>query len=389
MKILLTSFGLSHLKRKNENNDLFHRMPPVSISSVNQMFMPDYSVLLLAEKIILDNQTYYKLMTDYHYSYSYTAEMIRALYDEGFVQVENFDAVINKNKRLLETMLDRDLRELSIWIKPLEDSAAAWREFCKQIPATIREDLNKGELQDENITYEQITEDKDKQRQMRKIAHWLHDNASLYEYKYHNPLKSHWLLEEAIHSSTLREKPEHREALKKHLSEYLSYINANILLSQTFQAGFHDWVDFKPFYHEKFLRIAQDSYPAEKEIENVKKLFEISFPEFTFWQPKNVIKALKDKRITDLRKLIESASKGDVQFDKEFANKVLSEVFKIESNIGRFRNIISYATTPLGFIPTLGTPIQKVVEELVVQPVQNIKRNNFKWFYFISEMSRK
>ena len=55
MKLLITSFGTSHLPRRNDNNpDIFYRMPPVSMSSMSQPFMPDYATLLLADKIILD-----------------------------------------------------------------------------------------------------------------------------------------------------------------------------------------------------------------------------------------------------------------------------------------------------------------------------------------------
>ena len=39
-----------------------------------------------------------------------------------------------------------------------------------------------------------------------------------------------------------------REVLKK----YLSYVNAKIVLSNEPNVGFHDWMDFQPFYRQKF-----------------------------------------------------------------------------------------------------------------------------------------
>lgn len=44
----------------------------------------------------------------------------------------------------------------------------------------------------------------------------------------------------------------------------------------------------------------------------------------------------------------------------------LCEVFEIEISLGKFRNIVSYVTLPLGFIPIIGKPVQKTVEEAIV-----------------------
>jgi hypothetical protein len=195
-------------------------------------------------------------------------------------------------------------------------------------------------------------------------------------------------LNEILNSTaTKRKTSAYRQVLKKNLIGYLSHVNANILLSQIFETGFHDWYDYKPFYQEKFLNVAKESSPGEKEIENIKKLFEISFPEFSFWQPDNVLKALKDKRIHELRQLIDSACKGEVEFDREFANRILLEVFKVESRMRKFRNIVSYLTMPFGFIPYAGTPIQKGIEEVITRPTESKKRKEFQWFYMISELA--
>jgi len=384
MKLLLTSFGTSHLKgREINNSDIFYRMPPVSMSNINQSFMPDYAMLLLADQIIIDIKTYDRLMTDHHSMFGNVALMIKALYYEGFVTIKDFDETIKDNHQILEKMLSHDLKELDFWIDPLKESISTWQEFVLKYRENFRNGFINEKLNDETST----SEEREKYQIMfHQLGGWIHSMSSM---MHHSPILSHELLNEVLNSSSKRKKAQFRESLKQHLSEYLSYINGNLLLSNIYETGFHDWNDFEPFYHEKFMRLGRESYPGEIEIKNVKKLFEISFPEFTFWHPDNIIKALKDKRISELRNLIDSASKGEVEFDKEFANRVLSEVFKIETNIGKFRNIVSYATMPLGFIPIFGTPIQKAVEEVIAQPMEHKKRKEFKWFYFISEMARK
>jgi hypothetical protein len=88
MKLLLTSFGVSHLRSKeSDNHSIFYRMPPVSMSQFNQEFLPDYAVLLLTNEVIMDKETYERLMTDCHESYNKVAVMTRALYDEGFIHL--------------------------------------------------------------------------------------------------------------------------------------------------------------------------------------------------------------------------------------------------------------------------------------------------------------
>ena len=392
MKLLLTSFGLSHLNNKGDHNSrIFFRMPPVAMSSADQ-FLPDYVTLLLANKIIIDCQTYERLIShSSHYSYNSVSRMIKRLYEEGFVQIEDFDEVIKQNESLLEKMLEQDLKSLDLWIKPLKESVSYWEDFVSKFNGVLRfeyfysyhqwppsqNDLNLHLLNNNDVYLQtHFGGDIGNDGLNLDLAHFGH----IGEIKLNDILNS---------PSAKRKTSAYRQQLKKYLIGYLSYVNANILLSQKFDTGFHDWYDFKPFYQEKFLRVAKESSPGEKEIENIKKLFEISFPEFSFWQPDNVLKALKDKRIQELRQLIDSACKGEVEFDREFANRILREVLKVETDMKKFRNIVSYLTLPLGFIPTIGTPIQKATEELITKPKELKKRKEFQWFYMISDLAQK
>lgn len=382
MKLLLTSFGLSHLQRREQDNpDVFYRMPPVSMSQFSQEFLPDYSALLLADEIIVDAKSYERLLKGSHRSYGTVAILLKMLRDEGFVRLEDFDAIVESNRPLLERMLERDLKELDSWVVPLKESVSVWRGFFDELRGTLREDIVRGRTSDSTgpghfgdaALFHEFA---------HHTAHWMHNMM-------HRVHHSTMLVELALRSSEMRRKSEYRQALRDHLAEYLSYVNANLLLCEKFQTGFHDWYDFQPFYRDKFLRVAQEAAPGQKEIASVKKLFEISFPEFTFWRPDNIVRALKDKRIRDLRQLVDDSADGKVDFDREFATRVLQEVFVIERNVARFRNIVSYITQPLGFIPFAGAVVQKAAEEAVGAAVENRRKRKFRWFYLISELAAK
>lgn len=74
MDLILTSFGVSHLRRRERRNtDIFFRMPPASLASAGQEFMPDYAALLITDRIVIDQKTYELLISDRHVSYGNVA----------------------------------------------------------------------------------------------------------------------------------------------------------------------------------------------------------------------------------------------------------------------------------------------------------------------------
>src|SRR5262245_18068517 len=99
MDLILTSFGLSHAPRSNnEGSNIFYRMPPVSMASrATTAFKPDYAVLLLCDRVILDAQSFECLKDTKTNYYAEMADTIKALHAEGFIRIEDYDAVIADN----------------------------------------------------------------------------------------------------------------------------------------------------------------------------------------------------------------------------------------------------------------------------------------------------
>jgi hypothetical protein len=378
MQILLTSFGISHLSHTdNLSSDLFFRMPPACMASAATKFRPDYPVFLLCDKVILDRQTYDRLLDDRHWSYAEMAYTLKALEGEGFVQLEDFDSIVASNRELLDSMLVRDLKELDQWVPVLKESTSTWRDFIDNLDAPIRDEIRS--IRD----YQRCS---DQPFDIRRLINHEFADFSMYSPPSRSILTS-FLAEEAMNSSSKRRKTEFRDALRTELSMYLSYVNANLVLSNALECGFHDWQDFRPFYRDKFLRVGKDAPPAEQQIDAVNSLFNVSFPEFTFWRPKEIIRAIKDKRIRELRQLVDAAVNGEATFDREFAVRVLHEVFKVEQSMAKVRNLLSYVTLPIDFVPFVGNVAQKVAEEAIARPIESKKKKPFRWFYLISELA--
>lgn len=99
------------------------------------------------------------------------------------------------------------------------------------------------------------------------------------------------------------------------------------------------------------------------------------------------MKALNDRRVEDLRSLVAEAALGNVEFDNEFAKAVLLEVFRDSERARRWRNVVGYVTMPIGFIPWIGTPAQKIVEEGIRAPMEKHLKQKHRWFYMLSELA--
>jgi hypothetical protein len=308
------------------------------------------------------------------------SETVRVLEKEGFVRVANFDSIVANNTEMLTQMLSRDLRELESWVPALREACLSWREFVYSVSRPLQQEILEGRTKGIG------KEDKDKIEAEHILVHhtamYMHHAAG-------QTARAMMMVDMAMHPARKRRIPEFKNLLKETLAEYLSYVNANIVVCNELGCGLHDWYDFEPFYREKFLRVGREAPPGASEQREIRRLFEIPFPEFTFWSASDVVKALQDRRIEELRKLVDQAVKGQVTFDREFAVKTLLEVFGIEQSIGKVRNIVSYLTMPLGIIPWVGTPLQKGVEEAVVRPIASKKREPYSWFYLISEMSQE
>ena len=374
MEMLMTSFGVSHLPpHRIQNPSAFYRMPPVSMSTFAKHFMPDYSALILCEKIIMDTESWDRLQKiEGNNYYQDIAKVFRILFDEGFIRVEDYDSIIKEKSHLLEIMLQHDLEVVESWYTPLKESLKTWREFTTRLSnewQRLKLDMEQSPKQDFEDYYHHFV----------SCLHEVNNVASI-------KLAMFGQLQDALESESVLELSKFKQRISNILIEYLSYVNANLVLSHHFDAGFHDWCDFEPFYYKKFLSIGKEKRDEQEKINKVRQLSQIAFPDLIDWNPTRIVKALQDSRIKDFRKFIANAVKQNIDFNQEFANRTLSEVFGIERRISRIRSIVSYATIPLGFIPWIGAIAQKGTEEIISKLYENNVKKDYQWFYLISKL---
>jgi hypothetical protein len=250
-------------------------------------------------------------------------------------------------------MLASDLRTPNYWYDTLQTSLYKWAEFVHQadMESIFGSELFKWYVMDLAHASNQT-------------LHYLND-----------------MITEARYKSQLD-----HEIVQILLTSYLAHVNTNILLAGSLGATLHDWADFAPFYEQKFLSVGQFSPAEPPEAAAASKFFEIAFPEFRITDPGSLVKVLRKKPIEDLHALIQEAAEGQVEFDAEFARDVFRRVIDTEQRIGRYRKIMGYVTTPIGFIPGFGNFLQLAASELTGALFERRARRDLRWFYMLSDV---
>lgn len=384
MKLMLTSFGVEQcLTSAFDAGSPFYRMPPVSFRAINESFMPDYELLLLCDKIVMDESSFQRLVEHPSRVYTKVAETFKALNGEGRIELADFSYILRENGPLLNRMIDHDIKVLDQWVVPLRESLGIWREFMDKSAALMRTEPDEwiGPHAGDVSLHETMHAQRAFMRHtMHRVANEMHSAKA-------EAMMLSVMVEDALQSSEKRKLREYRQALRGVLRAYLTYVNSNLILSNTLQVGFHDWLDFTPFYGLKFMSIGKDEVYAEESRKQVEKLFTVAFPELAIEGTAALVRALGDKRIEELRRLIDDAAHGKVQFDEAFAKAVLAEVFRGERKASKFRSVFGYLTLPMDFIPWVGGLAQKALEETVGSVVEKKIKQKHQWFYMLSEIA--
>lgn len=386
MKLMLTSFGIERtLGAGDEPRSFFHRMPPVSFRWFKDTFMPDYDLLLLCDEPIMDESSFRQLTEEPSHAYAKVADTFRELKTEGRIQLVDFGSILRANVQLLDRMTDHDIRILDQWVNALRDSIIMWRHFSEKSIEVW------GELDEVRLYVHDHYRDAHPRHEIRDYqrtgALLTHEIGGHFHYERDRLEILTCMVDEALKSSAKRREKEHREALRETLKGYLSYVNANLILSNELQVGFHDWLDFTPFYAAKFLSVGKETDSTQEERKQVETLFTIPFPELAIKDTRSLVKALNDKRIGELRQLVGDAVAGKVEFDHEFAKSVLRQVLGAEATARKWRSIIGYLTMPLGIIPWIGSVADKAASETLGAVADRRIKTAHQWFYMLSEIA--
>lgn len=387
MRTLFTSFGISGKRSQSLSDPFFARLPPAQFSASMGQFVPDFAPILLSTTLLVDAETVEQLNfrgSRHEAVFSQYREMIEILIGEGIVDTEDYSAIISDKQQELQEQIQLDVSRCHHFEDALRISAQDWLGHLEMFRDQLLSDrINHARLGDDPLRREET------EVYLAQNMHVLANKVSMQKTRSE-------LLQVASASNMRKElvyqKLMHREAAEEgpspELVPYLEYTNSNLLLSEQLQAAIFDWSDLQPFYRTK-MRLHHNSIKEEMAPTALKDLFKITFPHVEDWPFSNLHQMLKDKRISSLREVINTAVENREAVDHDFVLRKLGEVISIEREVARKSRTISYLTTPISFVPVFGSFIQKPIEEVASRVIAKSERKKIEWYFLVSEQADK
>jgi len=359
MDALLTSFGLGmEQDSRPAPRNIFYRMPPTAFEWRGRYLVPEYALLLLCDRIIIDTESFHRLSISSSQPYDQVADVLLALHQEGFIKLEDYGERAKAAQVTIQRRVDAALKQRD-WSEVLGASVDLWQRFVTGSATAF-------------------------DRTRRLYFHGLHQFSPEQSFFFHE-VANH-LVKERIRVDAAQKAFDSQHDISSVLTTYLTYVETNIELSRQLRAPIHDWADYGPFYRER-LANSEIQHDFDSHVTEVGRLFSLTFPELAPMNASAVIEILNDARLKTLRNLVSEAVQGNVTLDRDFAVRTLLEVLNIERRAARFRTVSSYALLPVGYIPVVGTPIAKAAEEALGISIERRTRKPYEWFYLLSDVA--
>jgi len=365
MDAVLASFCFDTQKTAAAEDTRYYGMPPVCFRSIGASFVPDYSIFFLCDSFYVDDWTIERVEKSPAFREHHL--LFTALRSLGRLQVVDYRKIVQPYNHYVDASVKHDLDNLGQWSEPFERLVDLWIQLERL--AEKRNNLHLRFFGEGEATN---TEDMLAMVRGGMIPGVLDSRIrdNLRNWKKGIP-------------------HEYREYTRKILSPYLRHISATLCLSDTLNGVLHDWSDIAPLYQKKLtdsVRV-QDALQFDKQ-GKCRQLIQIMFPEgFRPKSASSLAKALEDRRIESLRRLVDHAVRDHLDFDAEFANQTLRDVLSGEEKIEKARNVIGWLVTPVSMIPWVGHVAEKGVEKVIEKSVKARFRRENEWFFFLSEIN--
>ncbi|MCD6049167.1 MAG: hypothetical protein K0Q55_570, partial [Verrucomicrobia bacterium] len=254
MKIKLYCSGLSYQTRPNAliGPDQY-QLPRLALARLNQAFLPDYSLLLLTEALVVDRRSFDELVRGLIPVSGGPVLALKSLHDAGLVQLVDFERLFTLTREKVLSALNRDLMAFKDWEAAVAQSVDHWRFFHTALQDNLRPKIQRiRQLPNRTgLDYSDLA------------SNYLHDLAGRIQ-------MVKFFAEDALPSANpSAEVLPDSELFTNHLREHLLSAHYSLALARELKAGVHEWIDAAPYYHKL---LASESLPA---------LFQMPLPEFS------------------------------------------------------------------------------------------------------------
>lgn len=297
----------------------------------------DYLPLILFEKGVLDRYSFEYIRDSDIPWLKDTRESVLALHAEGFLEADlTFRSYLDGDKDLLMQADEDSIADYKTWVPVAQRAAKHWKLTSAQLESSLGIQLGLVE------------------KTPYGIVHFLQEHGLQLTAAEAARLES--LLFD--HSANARRKDV--QELQRHVVRcYLASVHACLRLAHRLDASWYDWENMRAFYERKALQsVTSDAFdPAV----NTGRVF---FKNFSAFRPKStaqLIKLLRDSRISDLRAKIKELSATGQPINDEFVNRALTAMEDAKSRVQRIVDLSGYLTAFIP-VPLVGKAVEKAIE---------------------------
>ncbi len=337
------------------------RMPPLGVFESGHGFVPDFPVLTMFDEFVIDGQAYERILSKTSATWlGPWPEVIKLLEAEGALSTLDVEEEVKQTASIRGKMLRRDMRDPARWA----DAMA----YYDVLLASADKAFGFKHTTAETLTWEF---DPDKEPLIRGSDNQGHIlSAAPLTAPGEDPNDPHFQL--------------HQAALD-HLRMQLREVNAGLAVAARLNLAPMFWAPYKVYLEEK-SDTSKTAANVHERAEAARLFFTIAFPRFKPDTVRELSRLRRDRRIRQLREVIISTVRGGDVIDPQYPQRVLEQVFRLERRIGRIRQIAGWISSAIGSIPLPGLGIMSTVaSELVTLGVEHWLREDWKWFYLISD----
>jgi hypothetical protein len=296
MKTKLICSGLSYQTRPNAVIEAYqYQLPRLALARLNQAFLPDYSLLLLTESLMVDRRALDELVRGLIPVSGGPVLALKSLHDAGLVEAVDFETAYTMVREQVLTDLDQNLMSFKDWEPVVAQSIKNWQSYNIALQENLRPKIQRLRQMttQTRVNYSDLA------------SNYLHDLAGRIQ-------MIKFFSEDALPSPDPdAEVLPDAELFCNHLREHLLSAHYSLALARQLKSGLHEWIDAAPYY-QKLLASEQNA-----------PLFILPIPEFSLWHPDKMVKAMTSKAAGDLRVLVKNTLLGGKPWDERAAAKCL------------------------------------------------------------------
>ena len=344
--MILPAFGMYLSEVPDPESWILGGLPPTAPTTSGLQI--DFAPLLLVDNVIMDRRAFTYLVSDAPMYLETIKQTLIELRDEGYLKLEDYAVALDAFQVRKDQTLDFHLRQPEVWLPEIRKQIESWSSIRSEFTPML------GELADHATVSTPFG-----------IRAYLSETGKL------NDRVEIERLSKAVLSTRINRTQMERDELRQVVKPYLSYCLSNIALQRTFDAPVYDWHDMYPFYSAiNQANLSDDATQKHlTELDTIRRLFSVSIPQLRPRNAKQLLKAVRNSKVSRFRETISQLDLNHVD-EVKFGSDLYAELLKVQIGLGKKTHIVAWTSRIVGQVPgasLVATPAELGVNKYLKQ----------------------